>query len=286
MHLGMLLIAAALIILTRVIALRGNPRLAYGAALAHFALPPLILLTTALAIVAMGNQGEMWGMALGRGSYLLAAAFLGISLLSLLRRFAQLGFTLRRLQSYGSLTLGTQTGRLLPLAFPYSAQMGFWHPQLVVSQGLIDLLTPEHLQAVLAHEEAHAQYRDTFWFFWLGWLRQLTPWLPYSEALWQELLLLREIRADHWAAECQDPLLLAEALTLVTQTIHRGAEELFEPSLAIPFHQHQQRFLTRIDSLIEPALSDALVKTYSRRELLALFALTLIPFIFIPLHYG
>lgn len=286
MHLGILFLAASLIILVRVIALRDNPRLAYGAALAHFALPPLILLTTALAIVAMGNQGEMWGMALGRGSYRLALAFLGISLLLLATRFAQLLFTLRRLQSYGSLNLGSQTVRLLPFPFPYSAQIGFWRPQLVVSQGLIDLLSSEHLEAVLAHEDAHAQYKDTFWFFWLGWLGQLTPWLPYSEALWQELLLLREIRADHWAAERQDPLLLAEALTFVNQAIHRPSGDLFEPSLAIPFHQHQQRFLARVNSLIEPALSDSLVKTYSRGQLLALFALTLLPFLFIPLHYG
>ncbi|MEB3174586.1 MAG: M56 family metallopeptidase [Cyanobacteriota bacterium] len=286
MHLGILFLAASLIILVRVIALRGNPRLAYGAALAHFALPPLILLTTALAIVAMGNQGEMWGMALGRGSYLLAWAFLGVSLLLLFLRLFQLTLTLRRLDSYRIFNLGTHTIRLLPLAFPYSAQIGFWRPQLVVSQGMIDLLSPEHLKAVLAHEAAHAQYRDTFCFFWLGWLRQLTPWLPYSEALWQELLLLREIRADHWAAERQDPLLLAEALTFVNQAIHQPLGDLFEPSLAIPFHQRQQRFLTRINSLVEPALSDSLVKTYSQPQLLALFSLTLIPFLFIPLHYG
>jgi Zn-dependent protease with chaperone function len=50
----------------------------------------------------------------------------------------------------------------------------------------------------LAHEQAHAHYRDTFWFFWLN---VLTSWLPHTEALWQEILFLREIRADEKAKE-------------------------------------------------------------------------------------
>jgi hypothetical protein len=42
-------------------------------------------------------------------------------------------------------------------------------------------------------------------------------WLPYSNVLWQELLLLRELRADQWAAQKIDALLLAETLLLLVK---------------------------------------------------------------------
>ncbi|MFN7502639.1 MAG: M56 family metallopeptidase, partial [Dolichospermum sp.] len=63
--------------------------------------------------------------------------------------------------------------------------------------------------------QGHYQYRDTFWFFWLGWMRSCTAWLPNTEPLWQELLVLRELRADSYAASQVDPLVLAESLLLV-----------------------------------------------------------------------
>ena len=106
-------------------------------------------------------------------------------------------------------------GRVVETAAVFSAQVGLWRSELVVSQGLLEHLNAEHLEAVLAHESGHAHYRDTFWFFWLGGLRRLTGWLPQSETLWQELLLLREVRADEWAARRVDSLVLAESLMSV-----------------------------------------------------------------------
>ena len=82
---------------------------------------------------------------------------------------------------------------------------------------MLDALDRPHLDAVLAHEQAHVYYRDTFWFFWLGWIRSFTIWLPNTEAVWQELLLLRELRADRQATEQVDFLLLAESLLIVAQ---------------------------------------------------------------------
>lgn len=52
----------------------------------------------------------------------------------------------------------------------------------------------------------------------MGWARFCTAWLPNTEVLWQELLTLRELRADVYAASKVDPLLLAESLLLVATT--------------------------------------------------------------------
>jgi Zn-dependent protease with chaperone function len=103
----------------------------------------------------------------------------------------------------------------LNLEIPFAAQVGVWKPQLVVCRGLLEQLDEEHLRAVLAHEEAHRHYGDTLWMFAVGWLRHLSGWLPNTEVLWQELLTLRELRADRWAAQRVDPLVLGEALVQV-----------------------------------------------------------------------
>ncbi|NJO19174.1 MAG: M56 family metallopeptidase [Spirulinaceae cyanobacterium RM2_2_10] len=137
--------------------------------------------------------------------------------------------------------------RLLPVSLPFAAQIGFWSPDLAVSQGLLDCLTRPQIEAVLAHERAHHYYRDTFWFFWWGWLRRLTSWLPRTELLWQELLLLRELRADAWAARQVDPLLLAESLLEVVQAPMLLADDR---CAAFADCQTPQRFAARIEALI------------------------------------
>jgi len=46
---------------------------------------------------------------------------------------------------------------------------------------LLNTLDNAHLDAVIAHEQAHFYYRDTFWFFWLGWVTAL-PGYPIQRA--------------------------------------------------------------------------------------------------------
>jgi Zn-dependent protease with chaperone function len=186
--------------------------------LLSFLVPPLLLLTTAVAVLSMGTQGRMFGLPVGWIGYSLALVFLvlvSLRFLWLLRAGRQAA---RQLQQYPQHHFNGITGRVVDHTLPFAAQVGIWRSELVISQGLLDRLTPEQLEAVLAHESAHAHHHDTFWFFWLGWLRQIAGYLPHTQALWQELLLLRELRADRWAAQQVDSLLLAESLLLVVQS--------------------------------------------------------------------
>jgi Zn-dependent protease with chaperone function len=159
----------------------------------------------------------MIGLQVGRLSYAIALLFLAYSIF----RVGQLALTgwqsLQKLQKLVIDCSETQVTRLaqirlLNIPMLFAAQIGFWRSELFVSQGLLDTLDEHHVEAVLLHERAHAYYRDTFWFFWLGALRQVMPWLPNTQALWEEMLLLRELRADRWAAQQVDGLLLAESL--------------------------------------------------------------------------
>ena len=125
--------------------------------------------------------------------------------------------SLQAISTYPSMTLHNTSARLLHLPALFAAQIGFWRSHLVLSQGLLDTLTPTQLKAVITHELAHVHYCDTFWFFWLGCVRRVTGWLPYTETIWKELLLLRELRADSWAAQRVEPLVLAESLLEVVK---------------------------------------------------------------------
>ena len=193
-------------------------------ALVCFVLPPMLVMMTAIAVLCMGAEGQMIGLQAGRLSYAIALIFLIYSIFRSLE-LAVIGWqSLQKLQklvvssSIDSLEVDRseidcpESMRLLNVPMLFAAQIGFWRSHLFVSQGLLDNLDESHLKAVLLHERAHAHYRDTFWFFWLGCLRQIMPWLPSTQALWEELLLLRELRADRWAAQHLDGLLLAESL--------------------------------------------------------------------------
>ena len=253
--------------------------LGWGAALTVFALPPLILISTSLAIALMGC-GEMFGVPARMGSHLLAWLFLGWTTVCFLNLARQTLKTLRSVQDQPQTEYQGQAIRLLATDFPYSAQIGLWSPELVVSQGLLNLLSPPHLAAVLAHENAHVFYRDTLTFFILGSLRRLTFWLPQTEALWQELLWQRECRADRKAAERCDPLILAEALALVAQA---AITEDMMP-LAVPFHRKGDRLLARIDQLLDFPQKTTSTPLAGYWTSFGFLAIAFLPLLFIPLH--
>ena len=203
---------------------------------------------TILAVLCMGPQGKMGNWQTGWFSYVLA--------LSLLAFFAIIGIKLawqgwqsvKSARSYPQFDIADKKVRLLSTEALFAGQIGFWQPELVLSHGLINTVPPGHLETVLAHEQGHYHYRDTFWFFWLGWVRSCTAWLPNTEALWQELLALRELRADAHAALRVDPLLLAESLLLVVSNSHVSSE-IFCAALD---SAGSDRLEQRIEALLSP----------------------------------
>jgi len=212
-----------------------------------FLFPQLLLLMTAFALLWMGPQGQMVGLPAGWLGYLLALGFLGWAGIFLLKLSSEGWQSLRQVRIYSAINIDGKLAHVLDTDIPFSAQIGFWQSSLVVSQGLLQMLDQEHLNAVLAHEQAHDYYRDTFWFFWLGWLRRLTSWLPNTEVLWEELLVLRELRADQWAANRVDSLLLAESLLqVVSGSMPSSVDFCAAFSCQVP----RNRLIERIDALL------------------------------------
>jgi Zn-dependent protease with chaperone function len=240
-----------------------------------FVFSPLLLLMTILAVLFMGNEGEMLGNTVSYWGFFIAV----VVLLIIVAFFGYLAYqgsqTKQHLKKYSHQTILDTEARIIPISFPYIAQVGFWQPELVVTEGLLSLFDQEHLEAVFAHEASHVYYRDTFSFFWLGGIYRLTFWLPYSEVLWQELLFLRELRADHYASKLVDPLLLAEALFMIVKFPLESAEISLSCGLS------NSRLGDRIDHLLHHSQVD--LHDNSWMIWFGFFSL-LLPWLTIPYH--
>ena len=180
-----------------------------------FLFPPLLILMTAVSLLCMGPQGKMGGLQTGCFGYAIAFSCLAFFSILCIKLTWEGWQSVKSARNSPLVHVAGKQVRLLNTGALFAGQIGFWQPELVLSQGLLQTLSPAHLETVLAHEQGHYHYRDTFWFFWLGWVRSCTAWLPNTDALWQELLVLRELRADAHAAAQVDPLLLAESLLYV-----------------------------------------------------------------------
>jgi Zn-dependent protease with chaperone function len=245
--------------------------------LGTFLFSPLLLLVSAIAIIWMGPFGRMVRWWEGWGSYGLATGFLSVAVILAVQLAIEAQRSLLQVRQLPQQEVQATSVRLLENPTPFMAQVGFWNPELVMSDGLLETLDEEHLAVALMHESAHHYYRDTFWFFWLGWLRRLTSWLPNTESLWQELMILREMRADRWAAQHVDRLLLAEALLSVVSASQVAAEPWLA---ALSDAGVRNRFTERIDALLDETDSQANQNAWAWVGL----ALVLLPLFMVPFH--
>ncbi len=245
-------------------------------ALLFFLLPPLMLLMTGLAVVWMGPQGQMVWSGEGWFSYGLALVLL-VWAGALCLQLAWQGWrSVQQARTYAPIDLDGKPGRVLDTTALFSAQLGFWQPELVVSRGLLQTLDQAHLEAVFAHEQGHHYYRDTFWFFWLGWVRACTAWLPNTEALWQELLLLRELRADRW--------LLSRSIHCCWQNpcCWLSARHWCQKALGAAFSCVAPH--SRLEERIEALLAPEIPTQQSSLWFWAWVLLTFLPLISVPFH--
>ena len=308
MHLQMMVIALAIAIIIRIISVptlglffrsqtlqhRYSWQHRWTKALSAFLVPPLFLLMTALAIIIMGPSScHAWE---GLLSYQISIIFLFVAGLLWLH-LGWLGLVSQQnVQKSPAQVIQTSFGdissHVLDLPIVFSAQVGCWKPKLALSHRLIETLNGEQLSAVIAHENGHAYYQDTFWFLWLGGLRRLTCWLPGTASLWQELLLLREMRADRWATQYVDKLVLAESLLQVVslQADSKSAANASGLSIAITADfscpTSADRLSQRIDAILTEADISVETNTSDSQWIASWIAMSwsLAPLLTIPLH--
>ncbi len=245
-----------------------------------FCLPPLMMLSAACAVLLMGHHGTMMGLAVSPLGCRISLGVLAMAIAAVLSSLLQALRMQWTLSRYATILLPTgESARLLETDIPLAAQVGCWRSALLVSRGWLDKLSPVEQQAILHHEQAHIHYRDPLWFFGLGIVRRFTCWLPQTEVIWQELLLLREIRADRWAAQHSDPLLVAELLVKLTRQLAASHQT---PSLqAIGFNN-----ATGLEQRVEALLQGSNAPRVERPSmgLLVGLLLAMVPLVAIVFH--
>ena len=239
--------------------------------------PPLLILSTATAIIYMGCHGAMFGMKAGSWGCAISASIILLALGCLAQLSYQGNQSIRQLANYQKNNIDGIPAKIIDTQLFYSAQVGFWQSELVISQGLLNTFDAPHLKAVLAHEQAHVYYRDTFWFFWLGWMRSFSAWLPKTQIIWRELLLLRELRADGKAAQSVDFLLLAESLLAV-------AKNPLQLSSITCANLHDDMVGDRLNERINSLLEKSETASSNSWQQWHWICLILLPLFTIPLH--
>lgn len=85
----------------------------------------------------------------------------------------------------------------------------------VLSEGLLDLLSPEELRAVLLHEQTHLAQRHHLLLWSFAAWRSALPWLPTSKLAQHAVSSLIEIMADEVALRSVSKSTLVTAIALV-----------------------------------------------------------------------
>jgi Zn-dependent protease with chaperone function len=99
---------------------------------------------------------------------------------------------------------------------------GWLRPRFYVARALAGTLGASELEAVLAHEAAHAHRRDPLRLSLLRFLARTLFWLPAVGRLTEDLADEAEIRADDHAARGR-PLALAAAIVSLAAWVRPGA---------------------------------------------------------------
>jgi Zn-dependent protease with chaperone function len=103
--------------------------------------------------------------------------------------------------------------RVLTSSRPMAFTVGLWHPQIVVSEGMISSLSEAELRAVLFHERSHAHRRDPLRLAFAQFLVDVLWFLPVARPLARDFVDALEEVADASAVEAtRGPVELASAL--------------------------------------------------------------------------
>lgn len=128
------------------------------------------------------------------------------------------------------------------------ATIGVFAPQICLPWRALTELTPEQLEALLAHELAHVVRRDPLWLFAARLVERALFFQPLNRVAARELDELAEFLADDWAAQrTRRELDLARCLTEVaTWVLDR------RPVVAlVPMASRNSRLAARITRLLD-----------------------------------
>ncbi|MDJ0357418.1 M56 family metallopeptidase [Paenarthrobacter sp. PH39-S1] len=195
-----------------------------------------------LGILLGGSTGErleFWhAFALSAAALLLAHL-----LFTLLLTYARIRKQRRRHRELLDLLSSPATGRPGTVVINHDAPVAYCLPGgsrsvTVLSDGLMNMLEPDELRAVLIHENAHLAQRHHLLLWAFAAWRSALPWLPTSRLAQRSVNSLIEMLADDVALESVDRSTLVKAIALVasgsallpaSELVNGGADRIDTP---------------------------------------------------------
>lgn len=148
----------------------------------------------------------------------------------------------------GALGAGLSPTRVVVVdGLPVPAFTAGWiRPRVYIARSLGQLLAPDELVAVLAHEAAHVQHRDPLVQSLLRSFALVLWWIPALRRLADDVADEAEVRADDAAAR-QQPLVLASAILSLANW--RASSDAMEIPTTVVAFQHLDLLDRRIRRL-------------------------------------
>lgn len=107
--------------------------------------------------------------------------------------------------------LGEGQLQIISYKAPIAMTIGLWKPRMILSTGLMDMLEPNELHAVIEHEKCHIRYRDPLSIFLLSMISKSMWYIPIFAWMADKYPIMIELRADKYA------------ITQMKQSAHLGS---------------------------------------------------------------
>ncbi|HZD60399.1 MAG TPA: M56 family metallopeptidase [Anaerolineae bacterium] len=175
-----------------------------------------------------------------------------------------------------SLRAGVKAPEVIVADTPCPFMIGIKNPVVVLPSEVVEELTQDELEVVLAHEIAHIKRKDNFWLWVAVSCRDLMFFNPTVWLIFELLSIERERAADHLAVKItKKPIDLASSIIKIAEKVN--ASTLTKPAWAVARNGLVSR------GSLERRVSDLLkFKPYKR------MALKIVPiaFLFLALSYA
>ena len=136
-------------------------------------------------------------------------------------------------------------------AAPFAFTLGVVNPEIFISRGLLEQLSVEEAQAVLAHECRHAQRGHTARLFFWSTIERCLYFFPVFKGRVHGKRLAQEIDADQYAAKQTSQKILGRALLKVWE--RQQAVDFSLPTSAAGFAYAQHRIACLLGEPVTPS---------------------------------
>jgi Zn-dependent protease with chaperone function len=146
--------------------------------------------------------------------------------------------------------------------YPFSFVWGYWKAKLVISTGLLNLLTSSELSVLLQHEVAHHQRQDNLSKCILTFCRYSSPLFPLTGIIYRYWSEQVELLCDEIAAQKTNaPIDIASALVKLKRVANSRGSWFVQPTESSFFGEDSSDFERRVERVLSITESSSVSNT-------------------------